>query len=113
MIAYITAFLCVLGLSVGQILFKLSAISLNEGKSLLAPRVYVFFIAAMCLYGVTSLAWVWILQKVQLARVYPVMSFAFILVPIGSHWIFDDNLNAQYLVGVIILITGIIVITLS
>lgn len=109
MITYAVAFLCVLGLAVGQILFKISATALSEGSSLLAIKPASAFLAAMCLYGITSVVWVWVLQKVELGRVYPLMALAFVLVPLGSHLVFGEKFSAQYFVGVFLITVGIVV----
>ena len=110
MMISVTAVLCVLGLAVGQILFKLSAISLAESGSFFDPKTAATLIAAMCLYGITSIAWVWMLQKIELGRVYPLMALAFVLVPLGSHFIFGEKFSPQYFVGVALIVSGIIVV---
>jgi drug/metabolite transporter (DMT)-like permease len=110
MIAYLAALLCVIGLAVGQLLFKLSATSLAESGTILTPKGAAAFLAAMCLYGVVSVAWVWILQKIELSRVYPLMALAFVLVPLGSYMVFGERFPALYFVGVALIVRGIAVI---
>lgn len=109
MITYVAAALCVLGLAIGQVLFKFSASALAQEGSVLAPRVAAAFLAAVCLYGVTSLAWVWLLQRVELGRVYPIMALAFVLVPLGSHLAFGERFPPQYFAGVALIVVGIVV----
>ena len=109
MIIYVAAILCVVGLAVGQILFKVSATALSETGTFFALKPAAILFAAMCLYGVTSIAWVWVLQKVELGRVYPLMALAFVLVPLGSHLVFGERFQAQYFVGVAMIIAGIII----
>lgn len=104
-----TAFLCVLGIAVGQILFKLSAISLNQTGSYFAPKTAAMLILALSLYGISTLAWIWVLQKLELGRVYPLMALAFVLVPIGSHYILGERFHEQYFVGIAIIMVGIII----
>lgn len=109
MLIQIVAVLCVVGLAIGQILFKVSATSLSETGSFFALKTVTTIIAAMVLYAVTSIAWVWVLQKIELGRVYPLMALAFILVPLGSHFIFGERFAAQYFVGVTLIVIGIVV----
>lgn len=109
MITYAVAILCVIGLAVGQILFKMSATALAESGSFFAIKPATILFAAMCLYGITSVAWVWVLQKVELGRVYPLMALAFVLVPLGSHLIFGERFQPQYFVGVAMIMAGIII----
>ena len=107
---YVATFLCVLGIAIGQILFKLSAISLKSSGSFFAIKTAALVLAAMCLYGVTSFVWVWALQKIELSRIYPFMALSFILVPLGSHFFLGEQLQPQYILGVAIIIAGIIVV---
>ncbi|HEY9825708.1 MAG TPA: hypothetical protein V6D19_09685 [Stenomitos sp.] len=109
MIIYVAAIFCVVGLAVGQILFKVSATALSETGSFFALKPAAILFAAMCLYGVTSIAWVWVLQKVELGRVYPLMALAFALVPLGSHLVFGERFQTQYFVGVGLIMAGIII----
>lgn len=67
------------------------------------------FLAAVCLYGVVSLAWVWILQRLELGRAYPLMALAFVLVPLGSNLFFGERFQPQYFVGIALIIIGIVV----
>jgi drug/metabolite transporter (DMT)-like permease len=109
MLVQIIAILCVIGLAIGQILFKVSATSLTQTGSFFAPKTAAILFVALALYGTTTIAWVWVLQKVELGKVYPLMALAFILVPIGSHFIFGERFQIQYFVGVTLIIIGIVV----
>lgn len=109
MLVQIVAVLCVVGLAIGQILFKISATSLSQTGSFFALKTTATLLAAMALYAITSLAWVWVLQKAALGRVYPLMALAFVLVPLGSHIIFGERFQSQYFVGIALIVIGIIV----
>lgn len=109
MLAQIVAVLCVIGLAIGQILFKLSATSLSQTGSFFAFKTAATLLAAMCLYAITSIAWVWVLQKVELGKVYPLMALAFVLVPLGSYIILGERFQTQYFQGVALIVIGIIV----
>ena len=106
---YVVAIFCVVGLAIGQILFKMSAAALAESASFFAIKPATTLFAAMCLYGITSVAWVWVLQKVELGRVYPLMALAFVLVPLGSHFVFGERFQLQYFIGVAMIMAGIII----
>lgn len=109
MITYVAAIFCVLGLAIGQILFKVSATALTKSGSFFAPKTVATLFAAMCLYGITSVTWVWVLQKIDLGRVYPLMALAFVLVPLGSHIVFGERFQTQYFTGVAMIMVGIII----
>jgi drug/metabolite transporter (DMT)-like permease len=106
--AYVIAIICVLGIATGQILFKLSAASMHQANNFFDKRSLVILFFALALYGITTLAWVWVLQKIELGRAYPLMALAFVLVPIGSHFIFGERFNLYYVMGVVVIMLGIL-----
>lgn len=109
MTVQIIAILCVVGLAIGQILFKASATLLSASGSFFAPKTATILLAAFALYGLTTIAWVWVLQKVELGRVYPLMAMAFILVPLGSHFFFGERFQPQYFIGIALIMIGIVI----
>lgn len=84
MITYIYAFCCVLGMVAGQVLFKYGANELTRTGTLFDIKVSFLLFSAIGIYGLTSVAWVLILQRAELGRIYPFMALAFVLVPIQS-----------------------------
>lgn len=109
MLVQIIAILCVIGLAIGQILFKVSATSLTQTGSFFAPKTAAILFVALTLYGTTTIAWVWVLQKIELGKVYPFMALAFVLVPLGSHFILGERFQLQYYIGIAMIVSGIIV----
>jgi drug/metabolite transporter (DMT)-like permease len=107
--SYVLALICVLGIAGGQILFKMSASALQRTGNILDPRALVILFIALALYGVTTIAWVWVLRKIELGRAYPLMALAFVIVPIGSYLFLGERFNSQYLIGVGLIVAGIIV----
>lgn len=106
---YIVALICVLGIAAGQILFKVSASALHRAGSIFDFQFLATLFVAFALYGITTIAWVWVLQKIELGKVYPLMALAFVLVPIGSHFIFGEKFQIQYFIGVAVIIAGIVI----
>lgn len=106
---YFVAFICVLGIAIGQILFKLSAVSLQRTGSFFHPGTLTTLLAAFALYGITTLAWVWVLQKIELGKVYPLMALAFVMVPIGSYLVFGEKFQPLYFLGVAVITAGIVI----
>jgi uncharacterized membrane protein len=113
MITYFIAVLCVFGLAIGQILFKYSATSLSETGSYFSLKTATTLFFAFLIYVITSLAWVWVLQKIALGRVYPLTALAFILVPFGSYLFFGERYQAQYMLGILFIVFGIILVARS
>lgn len=106
---YFVALICVLGIAAGQIMFKLSAVSLKKTGSFFDPSTLLVLGCSFALYGVMTIAWIWVLQKADLGKVYPLMALAFVIVPLGSHLVFGERFQPQYFVGVALIMIGIIV----
>lgn len=104
---YLVALACVVGIAAGQLLFKLSASSWQRAGTLFDPHALGLLVAAFALYGITTIAWVWVLQKVELGRVYPLMALAFVLVPAASYLFLGERFQPQYIVGVVLIVAGI------
>lgn len=105
---YLIAIICVIGIAAGQILFKLSAQSLQKAGTFFELKTLMMLGSAFALYGLTTIAWVWVLQKIELGKAYPLMALAFVLVPIGSHFILGERFQPQYFVGVLFIGFGIV-----
>jgi drug/metabolite transporter (DMT)-like permease len=106
---YVMAMLCVVGITAGQVLFKLSANSLHQAGTLLHIGTLLLLLASFALYGLTTIGWVWLLQNVELGRVYPIMALSFALVPLASHFVFGEQFGARYFAGVALIVFGIVV----
>jgi drug/metabolite transporter (DMT)-like permease len=108
-VTYFIALICVVGIACGQILFKLSAASLKRTGSLFDPSTLLLLASSFALYGIMTIAWIWVLQKAELGKVYPLMALAFVIVPLGSHLMFGERFQPQYFAGVGLIMVGIIV----
>lgn len=109
LLSYVIAIVCVIGIASGQILFKLTANEFHKSGSFFDYKTFMLLFSALALYGVTTIAWIWVLQKIELGRAYPLMALAFVLVPLGSHFILGERFQVQYFIGVVIIIFGILV----
>jgi drug/metabolite transporter (DMT)-like permease len=110
MIIYVVTIVCVIGLSIGQVLFKMSATALTETGSFFSIKTLTTLFPALCLYALMTLLWVWVLQKIELGKVYPFMALAFVLVPFASHLMFGERFQTSYFLGVLLIMAGIVVI---
>ena len=90
------AFLCVVGISVGQVLFKSAATSFEAAQSIFVLRPMLVLFAALVLYAVTTVGWVFVLSKLSLAKAYPLMALAFIFVPFLSVFVFNELIGLRY-----------------
>ena len=100
--------MCVVGIASGQVLFKYSANALAIADRPWEMGVAVPLGAALAIYGVATIGWVWVLQHVHLSRAYPFMAISFVLVPAASFFLFDEQLDIRYILGVCLICLGVI-----
>lgn len=100
----------------GQILFKFSAItspSVTSIDGLTGLVTNFWFWLALTLYAIATLLWILILQTVPLSLAYPFVSLGFIIVPLGSYFLFKEPINFYYIIGTILIIAGLGIITMA
>ena len=107
-IIQISAIICVLCVALGQILFRASALAINESGNYFDAKAVVLLISAFVLYTATCLGWVLILQKTELGKIYPFMALTFVVVPLASYMVFDERFTGQYYFGVVLILSGIV-----
>lgn len=108
MINYGLAIICVFMMSIGQILFKVSAIKLAEANSIYDAGFLFASAASIIVYGLTSIAWILILKTADVGQVYPLAALAFVLVPIASYVVFGETFNISYFIGVLFIVLGVV-----
>ncbi len=106
---------CVVGLSIGQILFKKAAITGQDGSagfSWLALIFNPYFIAAVVLYAGLTFFWVWLLVRIPLVVAYPFYALAFAVTPVLAYWVFGETVSSTYIIGVALIMVGLVLTAL-
>lgn len=101
--------LCVLCIAVGQLLFKKAALALPPHPQLMDWLTNGWLIASLALYGLTTLAWVWILRHAPLHLAYPFMGLAFLIVPCLGWLFLGEPIRVPTLIGGALILAGIAV----
>jgi drug/metabolite transporter (DMT)-like permease len=99
-------------LAVGQLLFKKAGLSvrgLTLTEGLLSLAQSPAFYAAIALYALSTLLWVWLLSRVTLMQAYPWVAAGVIIVPLLSAAVFGERVNATYWLGTLLIVAGILV----
>lgn len=98
----------------GQLLFKIAA---DEVKTETDLARLLFRLAglpamwgAVILYGLTILAWVWVLRTMPLSVAYSVVALVFVLVPLLAVWLFREPLTPQLVIGTVLIMGGVALI---
>jgi drug/metabolite transporter (DMT)-like permease len=103
-------------LAVGQLLFKLTAARsptierLADLRHVLSDPILWL---ALLLYGLATLLWVFLLQRVALIHAYPFAALAFVLVPFGAAAFLGERLSGGVLLGSVLIVAGIAVTGLA
>jgi drug/metabolite transporter (DMT)-like permease len=113
MTRYIILVLCVLSASFGQVLCKSTANTLKPLHSIWALALEPVFVAAVCLYGITALVWIWCLQEIPLSQAYLFMSLAYVFIPLMSWLYFGEVISIHYIIATTLIIAGILVAVLK
>jgi len=112
-ITHATAFLCVVAIAAGQVLFKFTALALAEAGTPLNGRVILFGAAALGIYGLATLAWIALLQNAALGKVYPYMALSFVFVPAAGVLLFGETLSLGQLAGTALVLAGVAVVAFT
>jgi drug/metabolite transporter (DMT)-like permease len=103
---------CVVAIISGQLMFKIVGLELaGTGLMGLASnmKAAAILIAALAIYGLATIAWVWVLQTVPLSRAYLFMSLSFAAIPFLAHWLFGEDLSARAIVGSGLIVAGVVI----
>ncbi len=104
--------LCVLLIAVGQLMFKSAASHWKVDGwswSTLTGFLSPIMIAALVVYGLATVLWVYVLRSVPLSAAYAIFALAFLVVPLLAHFVLGERLTANVLVGGLIIVAGIVV----
>lgn len=106
--------LVALALGCGQLLFKFAAERLVTGHGatrLLVSFVTAPFLAAVVVYALATLLWVYLLQGLALSRAYPFIALAFALVPLLAWGVLGEPLGARYWLGLTVMLLGLYILS--
>ncbi len=102
------------GMAGGQILFKLAAMrgaaDAPLGERMLGMLSNGFFVAALLLYGVLAVLWVWILSFTPLSRAYPFVAVAFALTPLLGGLMFAEPVTTRLVIGICVIFAGLLLV---
>ncbi|WP_279214357.1 EamA family transporter [Delftia acidovorans] len=103
----IVTIVCVIGISIGQMLFKKAAMAIPSATTWQHWVFNGWLLTALALYGATTLLWIWVLRHAPLHLAYPFMGLAFLIVPCLG-WIFlREPISTPTLVGGALILVGI------
>ena len=99
-------------IAVGQVLFKLVSGSVTgvSFRELLALSQNPVLIAALVLYGLGTLVWIYVLKSVPLTIAYSFMGLTFCFVPLMASLFLGEPVGLRYAVGTVLIFAGLLAI---
>lgn len=101
------------GMAGGQFLFKLAALrtpAVPMAERFVALLQDVVFLAALALYAILAILWVWILTFTPLSRAYPFVAIAFALTPLLGGLAFGEPLTLRLFIGIGVIFAGLVIV---
>lgn len=107
--AALAAILCA-----GQILFKKAALAQTPGAFALGPLLTSpWFGAAVVLYGLSTVLWVYILSRMPLSLAYPFSLLGAALVPFAAYFLFGEAVGIKVWFGTALVLAGLYVMNVA
>lgn len=102
--------ICVTGISVGQIFFKLAALSMPPIKGIGSIWYHIFnpyLLIALVIYLLTTGLWVWLLRLLPLKQAYPLFALAFFILPVLGALFLNEKFELKTAIGGFFIILGV------
>ena len=78
-------------------------------QALFSPLVF----SGLFIYGVSVLAWLWVLSKVDLSIAYPFVGISFIFTLLFGIFLLNESLNSYKIIGTLMIATGCFLVAKS
>ncbi|NDV19267.1 hypothetical protein GO013_07515 [Pseudodesulfovibrio sp. JC047] len=96
----------------GQLFMKMGMIQLGDlGPSGIMTVFHIVFqpwvFAGLVSYGIAMLVWVAVLTNMDLSYAYPLLSSGYVLVALGSWWMFGETISLVRWGGILIISLGV------
>ena len=104
---------------VGQLLMKhgmnqFGTFAFTELPTKIIPMIFhPFVFAGLAAFGFSSIFWLFILSRMQLSLVYPMVSVAYVLVALASLIIFKENVSVLRWASIAVICFGVVLISRS
>jgi multidrug transporter EmrE-like cation transporter len=111
--------LCIILLTVSvsacaQLLLKLGMKEIDTANGMLSNGIssllHVIFsplvFSGLTVYGLSTIAWLWVLSKVDLSIAYPFLGISFIFTLLFGVFLLDEELSAYKLIGTLMIVMG-------
>lgn len=99
-------------ISAGQILFKLASGRAGSFDAAGVAGILMdpYLLVALAVYGLGTIAWIYVLKSVPLTVAYPFMALTFCAVPLLAWTLLGEAIGLRYLIGTGLIVSGLLVV---
>ncbi|MET3853139.1 transporter [Rhizobium sp. OAE497] len=99
-------------IATGQVLFKMTSATAGEPsiRNVFALLLNPVLLAALVLYGLGTIIWIYVLKAVPLTIAYSFMGLTFCFVPLLAQAFLGEALTLRYAIGAIFIVAGMLAI---
>lgn len=114
----IMGLICAFLISVGQVFWKLALIREQitfskyfAWKELKNLAFSPYMILGIIIYFIATILWIYLLNKFEYSKIYPIIASAYVYAILFSYLIFKENIGMNKIIGILFIIGGIIFIS--
>jgi drug/metabolite transporter (DMT)-like permease len=104
-----------------QLLLKLGMKEIGTGNGMFSNGVISLFqvifsplvFSGLVVYGLSTIAWLWVLSKVDLSIAYPFLGISFIFTLLFGIFLLGEALSAYKLIGTMMIVIGCFLVARS
>ena len=103
-------------MTVGQLLFKQSAVYVNLHPNLNFIAKYLlnpWFYGAVSFFGIATITWVQVLTRLKLSVAYPILSISYVIIALGAYYFFGEKLSLVNILGIFLIMCGVSLVSIK
>lgn len=85
--------------------------SIQGVMSMLGPAINPYTIIGLTLLGLSFVAYVFVLSRVQLSVAQPMLAISYILIGISAHFVFGESLSPMKMAGIGVIFLGVFLVS--
>jgi len=92
---------------IGQLMLKRASLAGGAGVMPLDIFLSGWFVGGGASLGISMVLWVQVLRRLPLTIAHPISGAVFFIIPVASHFLWDEPMPPVRLLGILIIVIGI------
>lgn len=113
---YILLFINILMLVSGQVLWKQASGKIHPElsfKGIVGTLFNPYILCGGIIYVLATVIWIYLLSKENLSKIYPLQSLSYVLGALAGVIFFGEQLNAEKILGLVLILSGAYIIAVK